>query len=416
MTATAIPQLPRNQVYAASGAVFVFLFFISLLLPLPVQPKELPAIQKQIKNGGYALSKKGQIVYSGNLKKTFIPASTIKLVTSLAALEILGPDHHFVTRFYLDWQKNLYIQGSGDPFFVSEKIEKITNIIREQGITEIHNIILDDSAFALENNTEGSEDSQNPYDAQCAALGVNFNTLPLQIIHKAKVKSSEHQTPYLQIMGEIGWNLSTGTHRVNINAFPNNTSISNTLLYSGQLFQALLEKQNIKVNGEIKHSTVPTDTPLLLNYLAEETVSDLVQSCLFSSSNFMANQLYLAVGVARFGLPATWEKSRKAMKEFIQNSLHLKDTQIHMTEGSGLSSKNRISPEAMILVLEKFKPYISLMPVKNGVKMKSGTLGKSGVFCYAGYFTQKGTISPFVIFLNQQRNRRDQILNLLFRQ
>ena len=128
----------------------------------------------------------------------------------------------------------------------------------------------------------------------------------------------------------------------------------------------------------------------------------------------MANQLYLAVGVKQFGLPATWEKSRKAISRFIQNSLKLTDTQIQMIEGSGLSSKNRVSPEAMILVLEKFKQYIELMPVKHGVKMKSGTLSKSGVFCYAGYFTKKGKINPFIILLNQHKNRRDQILKLLY--
>lgn len=416
VTAISLPKLPRNGAYTASGAVFVFLFIISLILPLSVQTEELPAVQKHISNGGYALSKNGQIVYSGNLKKTFIPASTIKLITSLAALEILGPDYHFRTRFYLDRQNNLYIQGFGDPFFVSEKIDRISQIIAERGITEIHNIILDDFAFALEGKTDGSENSKNPYDAQCSALGANFNTLPLQVIHGAKVKSAEPQTPYLPIMGQIGRNLSTGYHRVNINAFPDGASISNTLLHTGQLFQTLFAKQGIRVNGEIQHGTVPTDTPLFLDFVADESISDLVESCLFSSSNFMANQLYLAVGVARFGLPATWEKSRKAMNNFIQNSLNLTETQIRMIEGSGLSTKNRLSPEAMILVLEKFKPYIELMPVKYGVKMKSGTLSKSGVFCYAGYFTKKGKTNPFVILLNQRKNGRDLILKLLYRQ
>ncbi len=412
MWAISLPKLLRKRIYAASGAVFFFI--ISLLLPLSVQTKELPAVQKYITKGGYALSKNGQIIYSGNLKKTFIPASTIKLVTSLAALEILGHDYRFETRFYIDGQSNLYIQGFGDPFFVSEKIDKISQIIAEQGISKIHNIVLDDSAFSLEENTDGSENSTNPYDAQCTALGVNFNTLPMQVIHGAKVRSPERQTPYLKIMGQIGKNLSTGYHRVNINAFPDTGLIANTLLYTAQLFQALLEKQGIKVSGEIQHAAVPKDIPIFLNYVADETVSDLIKSCLFSSSNFMANQLYLAVGVKKFGFPATWKKSQKAMNWFIQNSLKLTEAQIQMTEGSGLSSRNRVSPEAMILILEKFKQYIELMPIKHRIRMKSGTLSKSGVFCYAGYFTKKDKTNPFVIMLNQHNNRRDQILKLLY--
>ena len=398
-----------------SGAVL--LFITSTLLPIYSQAQELPGIRKHIQNGGYALSKNGKTLFSKNLKTNFIPGSTIKLITSLAALKILGPDHFFSTRLYLDSNNTLYIKGSGDPFLISEKVKKITEQIAEQGITEIGDIVLDDSAFALEHeNTEGSESSTNPYDAKCTALGVNFNTLPLKILHKAKVKSPEPQTPYLPIMGQIGKDLTTGYHRVNIDSFPRQGTLSNSLLYCGQLFQILLEEQGITVKGKIKHGHVPQNTPLLLQYTAEETVSDLVQSCLLSSSNFMANQLYLAVGVAQYGFPATWGKSQKAMADFIHNSLKLTDKQITMVEGSGLSKKNRISPEAMLVVLEKFKPYAPLIPIKYGVRMKSGTLKKSGIFCYAGFITRGKTRAPFVILLNQKMNGRDKILRILYQQ
>lgn len=393
------------------------LFITSLLLPIYSQAQELPRIQKYIQNGGYALSKNGKTLFSKNLKTNFIPASTIKLITSLAALKILGPEYHFSTRLYLDSNNTLYIKGSGDPFLISEKVRTITEQIAEQGITGIGDIVLDDSAFALEyENTEGSENSTNPYDARCTALGVNFNTLPLKVLHKAKVKSPESQTPYLPIMGRIGKDLTTGYHRVNIDAFPDKMPLSNSLLYCGQLFQILLMEQGITVKGEIKHGHVPQNTPLLIQYTAEETVGDLVQSCLLSSSNFMANQLYLAAGAAQYGFPATWDKSQKAMADFIHNFLELTDNQITMVEGSGLSEKNRISPEAMLVVLEKFKPYAPLIPIKYGVRMKSGTLRKSGVFCYAGFITRGKTRNPFVILLNQKQNGRDNILRILYQQ
>ena len=408
-------KLLRNFIcIVISGAAFFILSF--LLLPPVVQARELPEVQKYIKNGGYALSKKGRTVFSQNLEKNYIPASTIKLITSLAALEILGPDYRFSTRLYLDKEKNLYIQGSGDPFLVSEKVTIIAQIIAGQGISEIEDIILDDSAFALETGTAGSENSKNPYDAQCAALGVNFNSLPLRVVRQVKVQSAEPQTPYLPLMGQIGKGLATGNHRVNINAFPDSGSLSNSLLYTGQLFQSLLEQHGIKVTGEIKNGHVAPDTALLLNYVAEETVTDLVRSCLQSSNNFMANQLYLAIGATVYGLPAKWEKSRKAMNTFIHNTLKLDDKQIVMVEGAGLSPQNRISPEAMILVLEKFKPYLSLIPIKHGVRMKSGTLRKTGVFCYAGYFMKGKDVDPFVILLNQKQNRRDKILKRLYLQ
>lgn len=398
-----------------SGAVL--LASLSFLLPIHCQAWELPTIKKYISNGGYALNKNNTTVYSQNLTTSFIPASTIKLITSLAALEILGPDHRFSISLFLDSNNTLYIKGSGDPFLVSETVREIAGIIAKQNITEIEDIILDDSVFALETqDTEGSVNSTNPYDARCSGLAVNFNTLPLQVLKQAKVKSPESQTPYLPIMGRIGKELTTGYHRVNIDGFPDNGALSNSLLYCGQLFQTLLEEVGIQVKGRIRHGQVPPNAVLLLKYISKETVSDLVRACLLSSSNFMANQLYLAIGATQYGLPATWEKSHKAMNHFIANTLGLTEDPIIMVEGSGLSKKNRLSPEAMILVLEKFKPYASLIPIKYGMRMKSGTLRKSGVFCYAGYITRGTTLNPFVILLNQKQNGRDKILKILYQQ
>jgi serine-type D-Ala-D-Ala carboxypeptidase/endopeptidase (penicillin-binding protein 4) len=412
-----LPQLLRKVPFIFlifSGAVFLTLS--ALLTPLATQAGELPTINPYIQNGGYGLSSNGKIIFSKNLRTSFIPASTIKLITSLAALEILGPDYRFSTRLFLDKDSNLHILGSGDPFLVSEKVNTIAQLINEKGITEIQDIVLDDSAFFLEGPTKGSGGSINPYDAQCTALGVNFNTVPLRVLKNAKIQSLEPQTPFLPLMGQIGKELPSGRHRANIGAFPAQGNLSNTLLYCGQLFKALLQKQGVKIKGVIKHGRVQQGTPLLLNYIATETVHDLVQSALLSSNNFMANQLYLAVGMKQYGPPATWEKGQKAMNIFIQNTLGLSPAQVIMVEGSGLSINNRITPEALLLVLEKFRPYATLMPEKYGVLMKSGTLQQSGVFSYAGYITKDNSKNPFVILLNQPKNTRDKILNILYQQ
>ncbi len=394
----------------------VFLSFFSLSIALTIQAGEIPRINKYLQNGGYGLSRNGKVIFSRNLQTRFIPASTIKLITSLAALEILGPDSHFRTTFFLDNNKSLYIVGSGDPFLVSEKIDTISQLIREQGITEIQDIILDDTAFSLEGPGPGSGNSINPYDAQSSALGVNFNTIPLRVFQDAKVQSLEPQTPYLPMMGKIGKDLSSGKYRANLGAFPQQGQLSNTLLYCGQMFQAFLQNNGITIKGTIKHGQVPKNTPLLLEYIATETIQDLVRATLLSSSNFMANQLFLAVGIKQYGPPATWEKGREAMDLFIQNILGLSPAQITMVEGSGLATENRITPQAMLSVLEEFRPYIALMPKKYGVLVKSGTLKESGVFSYAGYITKGNTTSPFVILLNQKTNSRDKILTVLYQQ
>jgi serine-type D-Ala-D-Ala carboxypeptidase/endopeptidase (penicillin-binding protein 4) len=407
-------KLPRKSRIFIFGAVFLFVLFFSS--SAQVFSRELPAIQKHIQNGGYALAKNGKVLYASELKTPFIPASTIKLVTSLAALNVLGPDFRFHTKLFLDREQNLIIQGFGDPFLVSEKVTRITKRIAGLGISNINNIILDDHAFALDSPTEGSMGSKNPYDVNCSALAVNFNTLPLRTYRKAKIQSPETQTPYISLMGRIGRNAASGYHRVNVDAYPPQGKLSNSLRYCGELFKALLENQGINVSGTIKHGKRTEDSQLLLDFTASETVEKLIESCLLSSNNFMANQLYLTLGVKRFGYPATWQKSRLVMADFIANDLQLGPEQITMIEGSGLSTKNRLTVEALLLVLERFRSYASLIPIKYGTRMKSGTLNKSGVFCYAGYIPNGKDSSTFVILLNQKRNRRDQILKILSKQ
>ncbi len=406
-------KLLRKSTTFFFGAVFLFVLLSAINL---ASAREIPAIQKHIQNGGYALAKNGKILYASELKTPFIPASTIKLVTSLAALKILGPDFRFHTKLFIDKERNLIIQGFGDPFLVSEKITRITQRIAELGISEIQNIILDDHAFALDSATDGSTGSKNPYDVHNSALAVNFNTLPLHVYRRAKIESPEVQTPYLPLMGQIGANLPSGYHRVNIDAFLRQGELSNSLRYCGELFQALLEKHGVQVRGTIKHGKRTEDSQLLLDFTASETVEELIESCLLSSNNFMANQLYLALGITRFGFPATWQKSRLVMADFIADDLQLSPDQITMVEGSGLSKRNQITPGALLVVLEHFRSHASLIPLKYGTRMKSGTLNKSGVFCYAGYIPNGKNSSAFVILLNQKRNSRDQILKILYRQ
>ncbi len=405
-------KLLRKTDHLFFGAVSLFVYIVCF--PSFSISREIPAIHKQISNGGYALAKGEKILYSENLNTPFIPASTIKLVTSLAALKILGPKFSFHTKLFVDDTHNLFIQGFGDPFLVSEKVAYLARLVAESGLTAINNIILDDFSFKLDSPPDGSSGSKNSYDVSNSALAVNFNSLALHVYKSARVQSSEPQTPFLPLSRQIGSQLSTGYHRVNVDAFPQQGILTNSLRYTGELFQALLTTQGIKVRGSIKHERVSDKARPLIDFKASETVSELIESCLLSSNNFMANQLYLALGVKRFGFPATWQKSRSVMNDFIAQELGLSPEQLIMIEGSGISSKNRITPKALITVLEHFRPYASLIPMKYGTRMKSGTLRKTGVFCYAGYIPDGKVSRSFVILLNQKRNCRDQILKTLY--
>ena len=172
--------------------------------------------EKFISNGGYSvITPKGKLQYLE--KKLFIPASTIKIVTSLAALELLGPDYRFETYFYIDRSRNLYIRGSGDPFLTSENILKISKQLMKSAGREFKSLYLDDSSFNLQAQVAEKANTLNPYDAPNGALAVNFNSLPIEVTDSGTILPGEAQTPFLPIMKKAaGLNLKPGFHRLNI--------------------------------------------------------------------------------------------------------------------------------------------------------------------------------------------------------
>ncbi|MFH1340930.1 MAG: D-alanyl-D-alanine carboxypeptidase [Pseudomonadota bacterium] len=64
----------------------------------------------------------GNELVAQNTDEPFVPASVTKIVTAWLAMEVLGGDYRFKTRFYLDDKRVLYVRGSGDPFLISEEL------------------------------------------------------------------------------------------------------------------------------------------------------------------------------------------------------------------------------------------------------------------------------------------------------
>lgn len=364
-----------------------------------------------ISQGGYALAaRNGHISMAENSDIPFVPASTLKIITTLATLDILGPDYRFATRMSVDQYNNLYIQGGGDPFLLTENIITIVQRLQESGIQKINNLIMDESLYQLDSPADGCDNTSNPYDAWNGGLAVNFNSIALRVAPDRTVSSDDPKVPFLPMMQTIGASLPPGHHHLNVNAFKPTGQLSNTLRYSGELFISLLRKQQIVVQGAIMAGQAPSEATPILTYWSEKTMRDMIQQCLKYSNNFVANQLFLACGSARLGAPATWDKARVVMQSYIRGHLGLSESELMMVEGSGLSRRNRITPRAMITILQKFAPYKELLPIKKGLPLKSGRL--TGVYCYAGYIPQQQD-APFVILLNQAQNNRDEILHIL---
>ena len=416
MTTRKIPSIRRivKSALPKSHRAAQWLLLLGLLASATLfQPGSAPAANKLarlITNGAYLVDD-GTGTRQYRARDSFIPASTIKVLTSLAAVETLGLDYRFETHFFLDADHNLYIKGYGDPFLTSETILDIGGQLYGLGVRRIDNIYLDESAFALEGPTSGSENSANSYDAPNGALAVNFNALPIQVGKDGRIVSGEQQTPPLPLMQEIGPRLTAGSHRVNLAAFPCIPNISPTLRYTGELFSAQLQQAGIAVNSCFEAKPVPQHLTPLLVYRNNLTLAEVVRACLKGSNNFIANQLFLACGAKAAGLPATWKKSQDFFEDYIRNVLSIPQSELRMVEGSGLSRQNRITARALVQVLHRFSPHADLLTPKEGVLLKTGTM--RNIFCYAGYLEEENRMVPFAILLNQEKNTRKDILQLL---
>ena len=383
---------------------------VFMVLAQPYRAHGSPKAKQFIDNGGYIIHDNTSFLKFRD-QDLFIPASTLKILTCLVAIDKLGKEYRFKTHFFLDEEDNLYIKGYGDPFLTSEVILDIGNNLAKQGIRQLGSLFLDESSFALNNKTAGSESSDNPYDAPNGALAVNFNALPLQVAENTSITSGEPQTPLIALMTEAGSNLSPGMHRINVDTLSQPGELSPSLRYTGELFTVLLQQAGINVQRGYSKKLVPKGLKPIYIHHSKKSLEEIIRACLKYSNNFIANQLFLACGIKDHGLPATWEKSRRTFLFFIENILNLSPDQITVNEGSGLSRQNRASPLALLTILDLFKPFSALLNKKDNILLKSGTM--KDVYCYAGYFPKGSRLLPFVILLNQTENNRDKVLKAL---
>jgi len=391
------------------------LFYVSVALTLALAPdasgrgwrEEVAALAGR---GAVVVADSGGKVHLSLHEKTaFVPASVLKIFTAAAALDALGPDYRFQTVFRLTPGGDLLVSGRGDPHLVSEEVSRIAREIHSRGLREIRDILLDNSYFSPGLVLHGTNRSLNPYDAYNGALCVNFNTVKVRAGAKGKIESAEPQTPLtpLAVRSARECGLS-GEFRINLSESP-----GRCLLYAGEILQAFLEEEGIRVAGESRTSDVdPSQCRELYTHSSSWTLGELVEKMFTYSNNFMANQIFLALGAARYGPPATAEKARAAVQAYLEK---IGVTGVHVEEGSGLSRRTKITAGQMIGVLEHFRPYRRLLGCEQNACYKTGTL--SDVKSMAGYLTPvNGDPYSFVILLNGRATSsatRKRLLSLL---
>jgi len=331
-----------------------------------------------------------RVMYSKNADQMQIPASTLKVLTALCALERLGPDFRFETRFYLNDKNDLIIKGYGDPLLISEQVAEIAKILAGR-IAQVRHLILDDTWADPEIDIPGTRArSLQPYDAPAGALCVNFNTVAAKRRNNTWV-SAEPQTPLLPVAKKRLNQVRPKSGRVLLSS-----ANQDNLIYAGQLFAHFLSKHGIGPSGEIRAAKANTDAgQLVYRHKSAFALTAVVSQIMAYSNNFMTNQVLLALGAEKSGPPATLEKGVAVLSDFAAQKLGISP---QIVEGSGISRKNRISANMFGPVLCAFAPYHDLLTEKNGIFYKTGTL--SGIQTRVGFVSHKDGLYGFAVLIN----------------
>ena len=238
-----------------------------------MSPPPLSIPNALIDRDGYLVRKNDRVILAHNEQQLLIPASTWKIATALMTFSRLGEEHRFETNLFLI-DNDLYIKGFGDPLLVSEEVGEIVATLVSQGITSVHDIVVDDSFFQLNHAAaHGSTPSLQPYDAANSGLAINFNPINITVATDGTVRSAEPQTPLLPVMSTMAAKLPPGAHRVNLSQ-----DIARSHRYVGELFQAFLLQQGVTISGSIKSAPVPDGAKPTYRHASSASLTEIVRA------------------------------------------------------------------------------------------------------------------------------------------
>jgi D-alanyl-D-alanine carboxypeptidase/D-alanyl-D-alanine-endopeptidase (penicillin-binding protein 4) len=352
-----------------------------LLLPTPVLAGAKEKIAAMAPSGTVlVVDEKGNELIAQNADKPFVPASVTKIVTAWLAMEVLGGDYRFETKFYLGKDRVLYVRGGGDPFLISEELAPLAEeLVKAVGKEPVTGIVLDASYYPSDLRIPGIEDTSESYDALNSALAVNFNTI--NAVRSGKtVRSAEKQTPITPLaISQFRARGPNGRGRISLSKDP-----AVSLQYAGELIAAFIEKAGGSVKGKITTGSVPAGLEPVYVHNQSRTLSQILHQLLIASNNYIANQVFLEIG-GTLGGPVSLEKSLKVANAMLAAN-GLADS-IHIEEGSGISRGDRFTARGLAKVLTLFAPYADLLHGHDGGLNKTGTM--SGVRTLAGYADTK---------------------------
>ena len=328
-------------------------------------------------------SKRPRLAWQGD--QPVNPASLMKLFTTVAALDLLGPGWSWTTPVWLNGpvdrgalQGDLVIKGGGDPKLVLERLWLLLRRVRQLGVDEIQgDIVVDRSAFSLPPHDPGGFDAEplRPYNVGADALLLNYGSVvytftpdPAQGVARigaepplAGVQVTPAAVPLsagvcADWRSALRADFSAPTQVRFDGAFASScgerswaVAYPDARRYPERALAGLWQEMGGRLTGEVREGAAPALAPTF--ELSSPPLSEVVREINKFSNNVMAQQLFLTLGLTQQGR-GTPEAARDVLRRWMNTRLGRDAGAVSIDNGSGLSRDSRASAQSIMRLLQ----------------------------------------------------------------
>ena len=420
---------------------------------LAVRAQPLPAsVDAELRRAAIPLAAAGVLVQevgaaqpllSVNARQALNPGSLMKLVTTLAALDLLGPAYTWKTLAASTvpvgevLQGDLYLKGSGDPKLVLESFWLLLRQLRQRGVREIRgDLVIDRSAFTVAPHDPGRFDADplRPYNVGPDALLVNFKTIMLRFVPDARGRS-------VRVLAEplLGATLvpprldesACGDWRAALKADFSNplrpvfagsyarscgertwpVALFNPNDYLERLFRQLWAEAGGSFTGQLREGVMPAEATVLAER-ESPALAEVVRDINKFSNNVMARQLYLTLPIELERQPGSTERAERILRNWLEQR-NLGMPELVIENGSGLSRLERISAASLgrlllaafaAPVMPEFVASLPLVGIDGTMRRRLITRGAAGrAHIKTGSLNDVRAIAGYVLGLSGKR-------------
>ena len=421
--------------------------------------------QSEFKNarwGVFVISlKDGRVLVARDGRKLFIPASVLKTLPSIVALDKIGADFRWKTAVYANNQiaddgtlnSDLTLYGQGAPDFADDGLEKLVSQLQSKGLKRVKgNIVGDESYFRGDALGDGWtwNDLQWYYGAEASAMTYKQNEAAIysqngEVVASTEFVQVENDLARAENIQAVGIKRELGENKFYVWGNGENigarVAVEKPALWSAQNLRSALIKKGIPVEGEAvsvdwkSKKKLNPENAVELAAVESQTLAEIVKKMNKKSINLYGELILRTIG-KKLGETAPDEDLRvqklrgddsagtSVLKKWLkENNVATEEIEIH--DGSGLSRLNMVTPESFGRALvyaaqsnfaETFKDSLPIAGTDGTLsgrlsKVKGKILAKTGSISYvsslAGYAQSDGETLAFVIICNNDTHKKD---------